>query len=44
MRNATSIEGYKHTDEAKKKMVNRFENKMNHPFCCASVKTPQWKI
>ena len=32
MRNATSIEGYKHTDEAKEKMVKRFENKLNHPF------------
>lgn len=32
MRNATSLEGYKHTDEAKEKMVKRFENKMNHPL------------
>ena len=32
MRNATSLEGYKHTDEAKERMVKRFENKINHPF------------
>lgn len=32
MKNATSLEGYKHTDEAKEKMVKRFENKMDHPF------------
>lgn len=32
MKDATSLEGYKHTDEAKEKMVKRFENKVNHPF------------
>lgn len=32
MINATSLEGYKHTDEAKKKMVKRFEDKTNHPL------------
>ena len=32
MKNATSLEGYKHTDEAKEKMVKRFEDKINHPF------------
>ena len=32
MRSATSLEGYKHTNEAKEKMVKRFENKLNHPF------------
>lgn len=30
MRTATSIEGYKHTDEAKLKMLKRFDNKSNH--------------
>nr|NP_074961.1 orf261 [Podospora anserina] len=32
MRTATSIEGYKHTDEAKLKMLNRFKDKSNHPM------------
>lgn len=32
MRSATSLEGYKHTDEAKEKMVNRLEDKINHSF------------
>ena len=32
MRTATSIEHYKHTDEAKLKMLKRFENKSNHPM------------
>ena len=32
MRTATSIEDYKHTDEAKLKMLKRFENKSNHPM------------
>ena len=32
MRTATSLEGYKHTDEAKLKMLKRFENKSNHPL------------
>ena len=32
MRTATSLEGYKHTDEAKLKMLKRFENKSNHPM------------
>lgn len=29
---ATSMSGYKHTDEAKFKRLNRFENKANHPM------------
>ena len=32
MISATSLEGYKHTDEAKEKMVKRLEDKTNHPF------------
>lgn len=32
MTDATSLTGYKHSDEAKAKMVKRFENKVNHPF------------
>ena len=32
IRTATSLEGYKHTDEAKLKMLKRFENKSNHPM------------
>lgn len=32
MKTATSIEGYKHTDQAKLKMLKRFENKSNHPM------------
>jgi hypothetical protein len=32
MRDATSLAGYKHTDEAKAKMVKRFKDKINHPF------------
>ena len=32
MRTATSLEGYKHTDEAKLKMLNRFKDKSNHPM------------
>lgn len=32
MRTATSLEGYKHTDEAKLKMLKRFDNKSNHPM------------
>ena len=31
MKTATSIEDYKLTDEAKLKMLKRFENKSNHP-------------
>ena len=29
---ALSITGYKHTDEAKSKMIKRYENKENHPM------------
>lgn len=29
---ATSLLGYKHTDEAKLKMLKRFEDKSNHPM------------
>jgi group I intron endonuclease len=29
---ATSLEGYRHKDEAKQRMVKRFENKIKHPF------------
>ncbi len=32
MRTATSLEGYKHTDEAKLKMLKRYHNKSNHPM------------
>lgn len=32
MQTATSLEGYKHTDEAILKMIKRLENKENHPF------------
>jgi len=32
LENASSSEGYKHTDEAKQKMVKRLEDKSNHPF------------
>lgn len=32
MRTATSLEGYKHTDEAKLKMLDRFKDKSNHPM------------
>lgn len=32
MKTATSLTGYKHTDSAKAKMVQRFEDKTNHPF------------
>jgi len=31
-RDAIILTGYKHSDEAKAKMVKRFENKVNHPF------------
>lgn len=30
--NASSSEGYKHTDEAKQKMVKILEDKSNYPF------------
>ena len=39
MRTATSLEGYKHTDEAKLKMLKRFENKSNHPMYVAKHQT-----
>lgn len=32
MKTATSLEGYKHTDAARMKMVKRLEDKKNHPF------------
>ena len=32
LKNASSSEGYKHTDAAKQKMVERFKDKSNHPF------------
>jgi group I intron endonuclease len=32
LENASSSKGYKHTDEAKQKMVKRLEDKNNHPF------------
>lgn len=32
LENDSSSEGYKHTDEAKQKMVKRLEDKSNHPF------------
>ena len=37
MRTATSLEGYKHTDQAKLKMLKRFENKSNHPMYVAHL-------
>ena len=33
LENASSLEGYKHTDDAKQKMVKRLQDKSNHPFC-----------
>jgi group I intron endonuclease len=33
LNNASSSEGYKHTDAAKQKMVKRLEDKSNHPWC-----------
>ena len=44
MRTATSIEGYKHTDEAKLKMLKRFENKSNHPRYGKSHKEETLKL
>lgn len=41
MRTATSIEGYKHTDEAK---LKRFENKSNHPMYGKSHKEEILKL
>lgn len=32
MRTATSLTGYKHTDEAKLKMLKWYEDKSNHPM------------
>jgi hypothetical protein len=32
LENASSSEDYKHTDDAKEKMIKRFEDKSNHPF------------
>ena len=32
MYNATNILGYKHTDKAKQKIINRFKDKTNHPM------------
>jgi group I intron endonuclease len=32
MKTATSLESYKHTDEAKLKMLDRFKDKSNHPM------------
>jgi hypothetical protein len=32
MKTATSLEGYKHTEQAKLKMAKRFINKSDHPF------------
>jgi group I intron endonuclease len=32
LKNASSSEGYKHTETAKQKMVERFKDKTNHPF------------
>lgn len=32
MKTATSLEGYKHTDAARLKMIKRLEDKTNHPF------------
>lgn len=32
MRTAGSLTGYKHTEEARNKMVKRYVDKINHPF------------
>lgn len=32
LENASSSEGYKHTDDAKEKMMKKLENISNHPF------------
>lgn len=32
LENASSSEGYKHTEDAKEKMIKRLEDKSNHPF------------
>jgi hypothetical protein len=32
LENASSSEGYKHTDDAKEKMIKKLENISNHPF------------
>lgn len=32
MKTATSLEGYKHTDATKLKMIERLQKKTNHPF------------
>lgn len=32
LENASSSEGYKHTEDAKQKMVKRLQDKSNHPF------------
>ena len=32
MMTATSLKGYKHTNEAKLKMLKRYESKCNHPM------------
>jgi group I intron endonuclease len=32
LENASSSEGYEHTDDAKQKMVKRLQDKSNHPF------------
>lgn len=32
LESASSSEGYKHTDDAKQKMIKRLEDKINHPF------------
>jgi len=43
MKTATSLEGYKHTDVAKQKMVKRFEKKINHPFSFIFSMKKCWK-
>lgn len=44
MRTTTSIEHYKHTDEAKLKMLKRFDNKSNHPIHGKSHKEETLKL
>ena len=38
IKRATSIEGYKHTDQFKLKMLKKFNNKSNHPMFGKTLK------
>lgn len=39
MSTATSLTGYKHTDQAKLKILKRYETKWNHPVCGKNHRT-----